>query len=185
MPVNNVTLGHGVTILYPDLVNIYGCAIGAGTRVGPFVEIQRDVTIGTCCKISSHAFVCEGVTIEDGVFIGHGVMFTNDIYPRAVTETGELQGAQDWELVRTFVRQRASIGSNATILAGITIGNGALVGAGAVVTKDVPAYAIVVGNPARVIGDARQREDCRRAAARAGATEGAQSHTGSVHEKVK
>lgn len=169
MPVNNVNLDPGVTILYPDLVNIYGCTIGEGTRVGPFVEIQRDVTIGARCKISSHAFICEGVTIEDGVFIGHGVMFTNDLYPRAVTEAGELQGSDDWELVRTFVRQRASIGSNATILAGVTIGCGALVGAGALVTKDVPDHAIVAGNPARVIGDARQRATNRLDAARADA----------------
>jgi UDP-2-acetamido-3-amino-2,3-dideoxy-glucuronate N-acetyltransferase len=169
MPVNNATLGRGVTILYPDLVNIYGCSIGAGTRVGPFVEIQRDVTIGASCKISSHAFICEGVTIEDGVFIGHGVMFTNDIYPRAVTDTGELQGADDWELVRTFVRERASIGSNATILAGVTVGVGALVGAGAVVTKDVPDHAIVAGNPARILGDARNRAQSRADSARAGA----------------
>ncbi len=157
MPVNNASLGHGVAILYPDLVNIYGCSIGAATRVGPFVEIQRDVTIGASCKISSHAFICEGVAIEDEVFIGHGVMFTNDLFPRAATATGELQGASDWDLVRTLVRRGASIGSNATILAGITIGQGALVGAGAVVTKDVPDHAVVAGNPARVIGDARMR----------------------------
>lgn len=184
MPVNNATLGRGVTILYPDLVNIYGCSIGAGTRVGPFVEIQRDVTIGASCKISSHAFICEGVTIEDGVFIGHGVMFTNDIYPRAVTETGEIQGADDWELVRTFVRERASIGSNATILAGVTIGAGALVGAGAVVTKDVPDHAIVAGNPARILGDARQREQARVHSARAGATPDA-PRSGQAYQSAK
>jgi UDP-2-acetamido-3-amino-2,3-dideoxy-glucuronate N-acetyltransferase len=183
MPVNNVTLGDGVTILYPDLVNIYGCAIGAGTRIGPFVEIQRDVSIGARCKISSHAFLCEGVSIEDGVFIGHGVMFTNDIYPRAVTETGELQGAQDWELVPTRVERQASIGSNATILAGITIGTGALVGAGAVVTKDVPAHAIVVGNPARVVGDTRERK--RSPLGATIAVTHVESHNGSVHENVK
>lgn len=182
MPVNNVNLGHGVKVLYPDLVNIYGCVIGAETRVGPFVEIQRDVTIGARCKISSHSFVCEGVTIEDGVFIGHGVMFTNDIFPRAVTESGELQGASDWELVRTLVRQQASIGSNATILAGVTIGQGALVGAGAVVTKDVPDHAIVVGNPARIIGDARQRAAARRDPARCETDVGAVSHIGAVHQ---
>lgn len=169
MPVNNANLGQGVTILYPDLVNIYGCSIGAGTRVGPFVEIQRNVTIGTNCKISSHSFICEGVAIEDEVFIGHGVMFTNDLYPRAVTETGELQGASDWDLVRTIVRRRASIGSNATILGGVTIGLGALVGAGAVVTKNVPDHTIVAGNPARVIGDARRPEKALPDAARTGA----------------
>jgi acetyltransferase-like isoleucine patch superfamily enzyme len=161
VPVTNAVVASGATILYPDLVNIYGCSIAAGTRVGPFVEIQRGVTIGAACKICSHAFICEGVAIEDEVFIGHGVMFTNDLYPRAATETGELRGAEDWNLARTLVRRRASIGSNATILAGITIGLGALVGAGAVVTKDVPDHAIVAGNPARVIGDARQREEPR------------------------
>jgi UDP-2-acetamido-3-amino-2,3-dideoxy-glucuronate N-acetyltransferase len=161
MPVHNVSLASDVKILYPDLVNIYGCSIGAETRIGPFVEIQRDVTIGARCKISSHSFLCEGVTIEDGVFIGHGVMFTNDRFPRAVTDAGEVQGASDWELVRTKVCRRASIGSNATILAGVTIGREALVGAGAVVTCDVPDYAIMVGNPARIIGDARRRGNPR------------------------
>jgi len=180
MPVNNAALGSGVTILYPDLVNIYGCSIGAGTRIGPFVEIQRDVTIGDCCKISSHAFICEGVAIEDGVFIGHGVMFTNDVYPRAVTESGELQGAEDWSLVRTFVRRRASIGSNATILAGVTIGAGALVGAGAVVTKDVPDHAIVAGNPARVMGDARRRAAAGLEVAQAGAADSAAPRAGAA-----
>lgn len=185
MPVNNATLGQGVAILHPDLVNIYGCSIGTGTRIGPFVEIQCGVAIGACCKISSHAFICEGVTIEDGVFIGHGVMFTNDIYPRAVTETGELQGAEDWALVRTAVRRRASIGSNATILAGITIGEGALVGAGAVVTKDVPDYAIAAGNPARVIGDSRQRETARLDAAQTDVANCAARHSDFVHQDVK
>lgn len=185
MPVNNASLGQGVTILYPDLVNIYGCSIGAGTRVGPFVEIQRDVLIGASCKISSHAFICEGVAIEDEVFIGHGVMFTNDLYPRAATETGELQGTQDWDLVRTFVRRRSSIGSNATILGGITIGIGALVGAGAVVTKDVPDHAIVVGNPARIIGDARRHEKAHVDAARTGAANGAGGRDCSVDQNVK
>lgn len=185
MPVNNATLGRGVKILYPDLVNIYGCTIGAETRVGPFVEIQRDVTIGALCKISSHAFICEGVAIEDGVFIGHGVMFTNDLYPRAVTETGELQGTDDWELVRTFVRQRASIGSNATILAGLTIGTGAIVGAGSVVTKDVPDHAIVAGNPARVIGDARAHAAARGGDAHPDAVGCATPHMGATHRSVK
>ncbi|MFZ2490770.1 MAG: acyltransferase [Thermoanaerobaculia bacterium] len=178
-------MGRGVKILYPDLVNIYGCTIGAETRVGPFVEIQRDVTIGAFCKISSHAFICEGVAIEDGVFIGHGVMFTNDLYPRAVTETGELQGTDDWKLVRTFVRQRASIGSNATILAGLTIGTGVLVGAGSVVTKDVPDHAIVAGNPARVIGDARAHGTGRAGDAHPDAVRCAIPHIDATHKSVK
>jgi UDP-2-acetamido-3-amino-2,3-dideoxy-glucuronate N-acetyltransferase len=158
MPINNVNLEHDVTVLYPDLVNLYGCSIGAGTRVGPFVEIQKNSVIGAKCKISSHSFICEGVTIEDEVFIGHGVMFTNGLYPRATMESGELQRDGDWELTLTRVGRRASIGSNATILAGIVIGTGAMVGAGAVVTKDVPDHAIMAGNPARIIGDARLRE---------------------------
>jgi UDP-2-acetamido-3-amino-2,3-dideoxy-glucuronate N-acetyltransferase len=159
MPVSNVTLGHDVKIMYPELANLYGCSIGAGTRVGPFVEIQKNADVGAQCKISSHSFICEGVTIEDEVFIGHGVMFTNGIYPRATTKSGALQLDDDWELTTTLVRRRASIGSNATILAGTEIGEGAIVGAGAVVTKNVPDYAIVAGNPARIIGDARLREN--------------------------
>jgi UDP-2-acetamido-3-amino-2,3-dideoxy-glucuronate N-acetyltransferase len=159
MPISNVTLGHDVKILYPELANLYGCSIGAGTRIGPFVEIQKNVHVGAQCKISSHSFICEGVTIEDEVFIGHGVMFTNGIYPRATTKSGALQSDDDWELTTTLVRRRASIGSNATILAGTEIGEGAIVGAGAVVTKNVPDYAIVAGNPARIIGDARLREN--------------------------
>jgi UDP-2-acetamido-3-amino-2,3-dideoxy-glucuronate N-acetyltransferase len=158
MPISNVTMGPDVNILYLDLVNLYGCSVGTGTRVGPFVEIQKNAHVGARCKISSHSFICEGVTIEDEVFIGHGVMFTNGIYPRATTESGALQTDDDWELTTTRVRHRASIGSNATILAGTEIGAGAIVGAGAVVTKDVPEYAIVAGNPARIIGDARLRE---------------------------
>lgn len=161
MPVKDVTLGENVRIFHPDLVNVYGCRIGDESTVGPFVEIQRGVEIGARCKISSHAFLCDGVKIEDGVFVGHGVMFTNDIYPRATNEDGTLQGADDWQLVETRVKQRASLGSNATILAGITVGEGAIVGAGAVVTKDVPDYAIVAGVPARVIGDVREREEPR------------------------
>jgi acetyltransferase-like isoleucine patch superfamily enzyme len=154
---SNVVLGADVQIFHPDLVNLYGCSIGNGTRIGTFVEIQKGASIGSNCKVSSHTFVCEGVEIEDGVFIGHGVMFINDVYPRAVTGSGELQTEQDWKVVRTLVRKRASIGSNATILAGITIGEGALVGAGAVVTRDVPDHAIVTGVPAKVTGDARTR----------------------------
>lgn len=155
---DDVILASGVQIFHPDLVNLYGCVIGEGTKVGTFVEIQRGASIGRNCKISSHTFICEGVEIEDGVFIGHGVMFTNDIYPRAVTVEGELQKAGDWQLIKTRVKARASIGTNATILAGITIGEGAMVGAGAVVTRSVPDYAIVTGVPARVTGDARKVE---------------------------
>ena len=154
---SNVSLAEGVRIFQPDLVNLYGCAIGAQTRIGAFVEIQKNATIGARCKISSHTFVCEGVTIEDEVFVGHGVMFTNDVYPRAVNEDGSQQTEADWQVIKTHVKRRSSIGSNATIIAGITIGESALVGAGAVVTKDVPDYAIVAGAPARVIGDVRDR----------------------------
>ena len=149
-----VTLEEGVVIHHPDLVNLYGCHIGAGSRVGTFVEIQRGARIGRNCKVSSHSFICEGVTLEDGVFVGHGVMFTNDLQPRAVTPDGTLQTDADWTMIPTHVRRRASIGSHATILAGITIGEGAMVGAGAVVTRDVPDYAVVAGVPARVIGRA-------------------------------
>jgi UDP-2-acetamido-3-amino-2,3-dideoxy-glucuronate N-acetyltransferase len=145
-------LAEGVVIHQPDLVNLYGCTIGEGSRVGAFVEIQRNAIIGRNCKISSHSFVCEGVILDDGVFIGHGVMFTNDLYPRATNADGSIQSAADWSVVPTHVERNASIGSNATILAGITIGEGALVGAGAVVTKDVPPFAIVAGVPAKVTG---------------------------------
>lgn len=155
---NDVQLGEGVVIHQPDLVNLYGCVVGPGTKIGAFVEIQKGASIGANCKISSHSFICEGVEIEDGVFIGHGVMFINDIYPRAVTEEGALQTEADWTVVRTHIGARASIGSNATILAGITVGMDALVGAGAVVTHDVPDYAIVVGVPAKIMGDVRDRE---------------------------
>ncbi len=158
MPINNVLLGEDVVITYPDLVNLYGCTIGPGTRIGPFVEIQKGSTIGRSCKVSSHSFICEGVTIEDEVFIGHGVMFTNGLFPHATNEDGSLQRDGDWELTTTLVKRRASIGSNATIVAGVIVGEGALVGAGAVLTKNVPDYAVVAGNPARVIGDVRDRE---------------------------
>jgi UDP-2-acetamido-3-amino-2,3-dideoxy-glucuronate N-acetyltransferase len=151
----DVILGSDVRIFQPDLVNIYGCSIGDGTKVGAFVEIQRGAEIGKNCKISSHTFVCAGVSIEDGAFIGHGVMFINDPHPQAVNEDGSLQTEADWKCLPTRVKARASIGSNATILCGLTIGEGALVGAGAVVTKDVPAHAIVAGVPARVMGDVR------------------------------
>jgi UDP-2-acetamido-3-amino-2,3-dideoxy-glucuronate N-acetyltransferase len=153
----DVVLGPDVRIFQPDLVNLYGCSIGAETKIGAFVEIQKNATIGARCKISSHSFVCEGVTIEDEVFVGHGVMFTNDIYPRAVNDDGTPQTESDWRVVRTTVKKRAGIGSNATILAGVTIGEGALIGAGAVVIHDVADYSIVAGVPARVIGDVRER----------------------------
>ena len=155
MPISdNVTLGRDVRIFQPTLVNLYGCSIGDETKIGTFVEIQKNVTVGARCKISSHSFLCEGVVLDDEVFIGHGVMFTNDIYPRATNPDGSLQTEQDWRVVPTRVGRRASIGSNATILAGISIGDAAIVGAGAVVTRDVPAGAIVAGVPARVVGDA-------------------------------
>lgn len=163
MPINNVTQGAGVVITHPDLVNIYGCSIGDGSRVGPFVEIQRGCNVGARCKISSHSFLCEGVTIEDEVFVGHGVMFTNDIFPQAANEDGTLQAGGDWECAPTRIKRRASIGSNVTVVAGITIGEGALIGAGAVVTTDVPDYALVVGVPARVIGDVRDRKKIHQA----------------------
>jgi UDP-2-acetamido-3-amino-2,3-dideoxy-glucuronate N-acetyltransferase len=152
---NDVRLGKNVKIFHTNLVNLYGCSLGDDTKIGAFVEIQKNVTVGRRCKISSHSFLCEGVTLKDEVFIGHGVMFTNDIYPRATNEDGGLQTEADWAVVETVVERGASIGSNATILAGVTIGEKALVGAGAVVTRDVPAYAIVVGAPARTIGDVR------------------------------
>jgi acetyltransferase-like isoleucine patch superfamily enzyme len=151
MIADSVHLGEDVSIPQPALVNLYGCTVGDGTKIGAFVEVQKGASIGRRCKISSHTFICEGVTLEDGVFIGHGVMFTNDLYPRATAGDGALQTEADWTVVPTLVRQGASIGSNATILAGVTIGEGAIVGAGAVVTKDVAPYAIVAGVPARVM----------------------------------
>jgi UDP-2-acetamido-3-amino-2,3-dideoxy-glucuronate N-acetyltransferase len=152
MITDDVTLGKNVRIFQPDLVNLYGCTIGDNTKVGAFVEIQRDVRIGKNCKISSHTFVCSGVAIEDGVFVGHGVMFINDLYPRSVNPDGSMQTEEDWEMVSTLVKSGASIGSNATVLGGVTIGEQALVGAGAVVTHDVPPFTIVAGVPAREIG---------------------------------
>jgi acetyltransferase-like isoleucine patch superfamily enzyme len=150
----DVILGADVKIF--DFVNLYGCTIGSKTRIGAFVEIQKNAVIGSRCKISSHSFVCEGVTIEDEVFIGHGVMFINDLFPQATTPEGNLQTDRDWTVVHTTVKRRASIGSNATILGGITIGENALVGAGAVVTRDVPDNATVAGVPARVVGHVRK-----------------------------
>ena len=148
----SVKLGEGVFIPQPDLVNLYGCTIGANSKVGAFVEIQKNATIGEQCKISSHTFICEGVHIEDEVFVGHGVMFINDRIPRATTAYGGLQTEADWAVVETHVKKRASIGTHATIMGGVTIGEGALVGAGAVVTKDVPPWSIAAGVPARITG---------------------------------
>jgi acetyltransferase-like isoleucine patch superfamily enzyme len=156
MPIaDDVRLASGVTIFQPTLVNLYGCEIGAGSRIGAFVEIQRGASVGARCKVSSHSFICDGVRIEDEVFIGHGVMFTNDRLPAATDESGRAKGDADWLLERTTVRRGASIGSNATILPGIVIGARALVAAGAVVTRDVPPHAIVAGVPARIVGDVR------------------------------
>lgn len=165
MPISKaVRRGHDVTIHHPALVNLYDCEIGDETRIGAFVEIQKGARIGKRCKISSHSFICEGVTIEDCVMIGHGVMFVNDPFPRATTETGQLQTDADWTVVPSMIRQGASIGSNATILAGVTVGRFAMVGAGAVVTGDVPDHAIVTGVPARVVGDVRRRTEPSRKA---------------------
>jgi len=145
----DVKLGKDVKIC--DFVNLYDCEIGDYTKIGPFVEIQKGAKVGKNCKISSHTFICEGVTIEDNVFVGHNVTFINDIYPRATTEGGRLQTDDDWVCVPTLVRQGASIGSSATLLCGVTVGENAIIGAGSVVTKDVPANTIVAGNPARVL----------------------------------
>lgn len=146
---DNVKLGKGVRIF--AFTNLYGCELGDDVKVGTFVEIQKGAKIGNRCKISSHSFICEGVTLEDEVFIGHGVMFTNDLLPRATAGDGKLQTEADWTCVPTLVKHGASIGSNATLLCGITIGERAIVGAGSVVTKDVPSRAVVAGNPAKVI----------------------------------
>lgn len=145
----DVKLGKDVKIF--RFVNMYGCTIDDGTKVGSFVEIQKNATVGKNCKISSHTFVCEGVHIADNVFVGHGVTFVNDMYPRATNEDGSMQNDEDWSLVETFVKKGASIGSGSTILGGITIGENAIIGAGATVTKDVPANTIVAGNPAKVV----------------------------------
>jgi UDP-2-acetamido-3-amino-2,3-dideoxy-glucuronate N-acetyltransferase len=155
---HNVKLGNNVTIHHPDLVNLYGCQIGDNTKVGAFVEIQKNALIGRECKISSHTFICEGVVIEDEVFVGHGVMFINDRYPRA-TSKGSLQTEEDWKVIPTLIRKGASIGSGAVIMCGVTVGTNALVGAGAVVTEDIPDFGIAVGVPARMAGDIRQKED--------------------------
>ena len=153
-------LGKGVRLF--GFVNLYGCEIGDDSKIGTFVEVQKNAKIGRRCKISSHTFICEGVTLEDEVFVGHGVIFTNDLYPRATNEEGALQTEADWRCIPTLVKRGASIGSGATLLCGITIGERAVVGAGSVVTKDVPPGAIVAGNPARVlrwISGQRQKAD--------------------------
>ncbi|RYD18889.1 MAG: N-acetyltransferase [Verrucomicrobiaceae bacterium] len=147
---SDVKLGRDVRLA--AFINLYGCEIGDETGIGCFVEIQKGAKVGARCKISSHTFICEGVTIEDGVFVGHGVMFTNDLNPRATTASGRVQRQGDWRCLPTLVRKGASIGSGVTLLGGITIGENAMVGAGSVVTRDVPAHATVAGNPARVIG---------------------------------
>jgi len=145
----DVKLGQQVTL--SKFINLYGCEIGDETKIGAFVEVQKNAIIGRCCKVSSHTFICEGVTIEDNVFIGHGVTFINDSYPRATTSEGQLQTEADWGVERTLVKKGASIGSGATILSGISIGESAIVGAGSVVTKNVPANTIVAGNPAKLL----------------------------------
>ena len=144
----DVKLGRNVRL--HDFINLYGCEIGDDVKIGPFVEIQKGAKIGSRCKISSHSFICEGVTLEEGVFVGHGVTFTNDRHPRATNRQGELQAEADWECIPTLVKRGASIGSGATVLCGITIGENAMIGAGSVVTRDVPAGMVVAGNPARV-----------------------------------
>ncbi|MES1262179.1 MAG: acyltransferase [Acidobacteriota bacterium] len=141
----------GANVRLSRFVNLYGCAIGDNTKIGAFVEIQKNASVGRNCKVSSHTFVCEGVTIEDNVFIGHGVTFTNDMYPRATNPGGALQSEQDWRVEPTFIKSGASIGSGATILCRVTVGENAIVGAGSVVTKDVPPDTIVAGNPARIV----------------------------------
>lgn len=146
---DDVKLGENVKL--SRFINLYGCTIGDNTKIGTFVEVQKNATIGKSCKISSHTFICEGVTIEDNVFIGHGVTFINDTYPRATTSSGDLQTEKDWKVELILVKQGASVGSGATILSNVTIGENSIIGAGSVVTKDVPPHAIAAGNPAKVI----------------------------------
>lgn len=145
----DVILGKNVVL--NDFINLYGCTIGDHTKIGPFVEVQKNANIGARCKISSHTFICEGVTIEDEVFVGHGVMFINDKYPKAATDSGTLQTEEDWEVIPTLIKKGASIGSNATLLCGITVGSGSIIGAGSVVINDVPDNTIVAGNPAKIL----------------------------------
>ena len=145
------TVKLGKDVRLSKFINLYGCEIGDETKIGAFVEIQKNATVGKRCKISSHTFICEGVQIEDNVFIGHGVTFINDSYPRATTANGELQAEADWKVEKTLVRKGASVGSGSTVLSNVTIGENAIVGAGSVVTKDVPANAVVAGNPARIL----------------------------------
>jgi len=153
---SDVKLGRNVRI--SGFVNLYGCEIGDETKIGVFVEVQKGARIGPRCKISSHTFICEGVTIEEGVFVGHNVTFINDRYPRATTANGQLKTEADWHCERTFIKRGASIGSGATLLGGITVGENAIVGAGSVVTRDVPANAVVAGNPAQAINRAKKRK---------------------------
>jgi acetyltransferase-like isoleucine patch superfamily enzyme len=155
-----VKLGQDVKL--SKFINLYGCEIGDETKIGAFVEIQKNASVGKRCKISSHTFICEGVSIEDNVFIGHSVTFVNDMYPRATTGDGAIQTEADWKVERTYVRKGASIGSGATILANLTIGENAIVGAGSVVTKDVPANSIVAGNPARVLRKIEQSREAKK-----------------------
>ncbi len=156
---DDVKLGKDVRLA--RFINLYGCEIGDETKIGTFVEIQKNAVVGKRCKISSHTFICEGVTIEDGVFIGHGVMFINDSYPRATTNDGKLQTEADWKVERTVIKRGVSVGSGATILANVTIGEYALVGAGSVVTRDVPAYAVVAGNPAKILRYVEESEEAK------------------------
>lgn len=159
MPVaQDVFLGKNVVIHQPSLVNIYGCRVGDETRIGAFVEIQKNATIGRRCKISSHTFICEGVTIEDEVFVGHGVMFINDRYPRATVASGQVQTELDWVVTPIRVSQGATIGSGAIIMCGVSVGRYAMIGAGAVITRNVEEYAIVAGVPGRIVGDMRQQK---------------------------
>ena len=162
MPSNkNQKIASGVVlgkdVILNDFINLYGCEIGDGSRIGPFVEIQKNAFIGKNCKIQSHSFICEGVTIEDDVFVGHGVMFINDRYPRSTGESGGLQTEEDWDVIPTVVKKGASIGSNATILCGVTVGASSIIGAGSVVTKDVPADTVVAGNPAKIIRELKDK----------------------------
>lgn len=152
----DVKLAQGVKL--SKFINLYGCEIGEDTKIGAFVEIQKNATVGKNCKVSSHTFICEGVTIEDGVFIGHGVTFINDSFPRATASDGKLQTEKDWKVERTLVKKGASIGSGATVLSNVVIGENAIVGAGSVVTRDVPANTIVAGNPARILRSTTSKE---------------------------